>query len=119
MWAAFRTLQGFGINSTVGLVTEMEVLVQGSVRFEGYNNMNFGALSWRLPICRRRFSGIITQTGNYTISGSAASHGHQAQDLSVIHITQLASTITISGTPAFSTSFVQTHGGGAIVEVLV
>ena len=109
------SLQGFGISSTVGSGNGNGVLVQGSCALS-YNNMNFGALPGGFHLSSS-FSGIITQTGNYTISGGAASHAI-AQDLSVIHITQLASTITISGTPAFSTSFVQTHGAGAVIGIL-
>lgn len=78
-----------------------------------YTNVRFGTTSlWHL---RADFGGIIFATGAYEIFGSAAVHAYCEGTGSVISISGF--TITITGTPAWSTAFAQAGGGASIRAV--
>lgn len=78
-----------------------------------YQNVVFGATSlWHL---RADFGGIVFATGAYSITGAAAVHAFCEGTGSVASISTF--TITITGTPAWSTAFAQVSGGGSIRAV--
>lgn len=75
-----------------------------------FTNMIFGATSlWHL---RADFGGIAFAIGNYSITGAAAVHAYCEGTGSVL--STFGSTVTITGTPAWSTAFVQVGGGGSV-----
>ena len=56
--------------------------------------------------------GVIEAGGNYTISGNAAVHWLAAQSGEIL---VAGATVTLSGTPAFSSAFASANGLGDIV----
>lgn len=73
-----------------------------------FQNVDFGACgSFQI----RAAAGEVSATGDYTISGGAPSHwaAHIGGAINVV-----SHTVTLTGTPAFSTAFAYTETGGSI-----
>ena len=91
------TTAGYGINATQKSVVE-------------FTNMNFGTLAaGRYHVYSTNDASIYCK-GNYTISGNAAAHVCAYSGF--IGIQNV--TITITGTPAFSTAFAYMHNGAIV-----
>lgn len=106
------TIHGFKLSSSLGAGNGNGLYVAGNLGLVTFGNMNFGALAGGFHITAI-YGGHIENDAAYTISGGAAYHLYSA-DNSILHTTASA-TITITGTPAFSTAFMTSHGSGAII----
>lgn len=105
-------VHGFKLSSSLGSGNGNGLLAQGNLGLVTFGNMNFGALAAGFHISTL-YGGHIENDAAYTISGGAANHLFSA-DTSILHTTASA-TITITGTPAFSTAFMTSHGSGGII----
>jgi hypothetical protein len=86
-------LDGFKLVSTsIGILANNGSAVE-------YKNIEFGACTWQMYASG---GSIITATGNYSISGGGAHHAYAEMGSSITIFTR---TLTITGTPAFSTAF--------------
>lgn len=74
-----------------------------------YNNLDFGAASGGQITVLNVSSAICT--GNYSISGGAPCHWFSDSNSTILSD---ADTITLSGTPDFSTAFAFAHGGAML-----
>ena len=72
-----------------------------------FNNIDFGAVTYHMLALS---NATLVCTGNYTISGSAVVHFF-LQVAGVIMVS--GRTITITGTPAFSSAFLNAQSGSA------
>jgi hypothetical protein len=86
---------GYGILATIG----------SNVRF---GNVNFGACTSGQVVCS---SALVTCISNYSITGNSALHWYCDNQGTILVATF---TITLTGTPAFSTGFVFCFNQGAI-----
>lgn len=76
-----------------------------------FNNLNFGAC-----VAHHKYAlsgGNVTALGNYAISGSAASHENASRGGTV---DTASKTVTITGTPAFSTGYAVSGASGSITN---
>ncbi len=104
-------IHGFKIDSAVGSGNGAGIFVAGTESNVLFGNIDFGAMAGGIHVLGT-LGGQIANDGSYTISGGAAFHA-EAADSSTVHNT--IGTITLTGTPAFSTAVVYAHGAGAIV----
>lgn len=92
------TTTGYGINA----------FAPGAVTFQ---NMDFGAVAAGYDHVISTSACSVTLSGNYTISGGAARHYNAAtQGI----ITAVSMTVTVSGTPAFSSAFAAAASSGVV-----
>ncbi len=107
-------VQNFGLLSTSGSTSggttaNVFAINQGTIYHQGNN---FGScVGFHMSLYGS--GAIITALGNYTISGSAIAH--ISNGLLAAYASNVGITITLTGTPAFS-SFVAVTGGGAITS---
>ena len=94
-------LSGFKIQTTT---SGSGISILGAGMFMSVGLLNFGACATHHVFCRA--NAFFEVIGNYTISGGAANHWITSLQGTVSHATDgTAVTITLSGTPAFSSNF--------------
>jgi hypothetical protein len=102
--SAYTQLKDMKITgSTIGVSCQMNSQI-------GISNINFGASSSRH--LDARYGGIIQIQGDYSITGAAASHFYSQYGGLIRSLSTSPTTITITGTPAFSTAFALSDSGG-------
>ena len=104
-------VHGFKIDSAVGSGNGAGIYVSGSGNLVDYGNIDFGVMAGGLHLTAIS-GGQIENDASYTISGGAAFHA-EAADNGNFH--NVNGTITLTGTPAFSTALIYAHGAGAVV----
>lgn len=104
--AAF-TVNGFELTNSGSSGSCLNAAYGGVINFE---NINFGTSTGAAHVVAGEF-GAVLAIGNYTISGNATTHGSVTAG-GVLDIS--GKTISLSGTPAFSNSFVAAVYGGSL-----
>ena len=112
--AAFSVTTASGTNvvltaTGVGVVQGAGILA-GAGGIINFNNVNFGACAQYHIIGN---DGNATCTGSYTISGAAPTH-IQGSNQGSVNFTVAGTTVTLTGTPAFSSSFATCTAAGLI-----
>ena len=77
--------------------------------FINFQNIRFGAANWHMVA---RDGGHIVATGDYAITGGGAGHQNSQSGAT---IRDIGHTITITGTPNFSTAFASVQLGAALL----
>jgi hypothetical protein len=95
---------GSGVNQGYGVLAANDAQIF-------YSGVNFGACATGHNFVSG--FGIINKSGPYTISGNAPAHDQNNGG----EILYAATTVTLTGTPAFSTAFINAFSSGAQVNV--
>lgn len=104
------SVRGFKMSTNVAGAGCLSCTVSGT--FLQFQNVDFAASPGSNHIVCNN-GGRVQATGNYTISGGAARHIFDTAGFVIIP----TRTVTISGTPAFSTAFCDAIGSGGFVNL--
>ena len=91
-------LQGIKFNNNAAGLASLAAAYDGRIEF---TNVEFGTANYHVYV---KPKGSVVAKGSYTISGSAAAH-IEVESNSVFRYDPSAVTVTLTGTPAFSTAF--------------